>query len=82
MNSFITSQIRTYVPVAVGVFLSWLLSRGIVLDEQTTNGLVAFLTGVLIAIYYFVARLIERKYPQAGQLLLGSAKQPTYREVK
>ena len=81
MNSFITSLIRTYVPIIVGAIASYLITLGVELDAETQAGLVVALTGVLQAVYYLVVRLIERKFPQAG-VLLGSAKQVVYREVK
>lgn len=81
MNSFVTSQIRTYVPILVGGFVSWLVTLGINLDADSQAGLIVFLTGVLQAVYYFVARLLERRWPQVGAILLGSSKQPVYREV-
>lgn len=78
MNSdFITSLIRTYVPMLVGAITTWLLSRGIELDANTTSGLVAFLTGAFSALYYLIVRLFERKFPQAG-VLLGRAAKPKY----
>ncbi len=80
MNNFITSQIRTIVPIAVGAFISWLALRGVNLDEQAEAGLVVFLTSALQAAYYLVARLIERRRPEWGAWLLGSSAQPVYRE--
>lgn len=77
MNDIITSLIRTYVPIAVGTVISWLATRGLNIDEATGAALVAGLTGVCIAVYYTVVRLLERKFPKIG-LLLGSAKTPEY----
>lgn len=83
MQSTITSFIRTYVPVAVGSLLSFLLVKfGLELDAETTTNLTAALTGVVIGVYYLVARTLEKKWPQVGTILLGSSKQPVYREVK
>ena len=81
MNNFITSQIRTYVPIAVGAIVAYLLTLGIELDADTQAGLIVTLTGVLQAVYYFIARALERKFPQLS-VLLGSSKQPIYKEVK
>lgn len=77
MNSFITSLIRTYVPIAVGAVVSFLLTKGIELDADTQAGLIVVLTGVSQAVYYYVARVLERKFPQLS-FLLGSAAQPRY----
>lgn len=82
MNNFITSQIRTYVPMAVGAVVAYLATLGLDLDANTQSGLIIALTGVLQALYYLVARVVERKWPQVGGLLLGSAKQPTYKKAK
>jgi len=80
MNNFVTSLIRTYVPIGVGAVAAYLLTKGIELDAEAQLGLVTFLTALLQGAYYLAARLIERKIPQAGTLLLGSAKKPDYVE--
>lgn len=81
MNDLAISFIRTYVPIAVGSFISWLATKGLSLDAQTSAGLITFLTGLIIAAYYGIVRLLERKFPQVG-LLLGAAKKPEYAESK
>lgn len=81
MNSFVTSLIRTYVPIAVGAVVSLLLAKGIELDPSTQAGLIVALTGVSQAVYYFLARVLERKFPQFS-FLLGSSAQPRYVEPK
>lgn len=81
MNSVITSYIRTYVPISVGALASFLATKGFNLDADSQAGLVVFLTGVCQAVYYAIARFLERKFPQLG-LLLGSKKQPVYRKDK
>lgn len=81
MNDLVVSFIRTYVPIAVGTFLSWLATKGLEIDAQTGAGLIAFLTGVLIAAYYGVVRFLERSWPAFG-ILLGSKKTPEYTEPK
>lgn len=83
MSDQIISYIRTYVPVAIGSLLSFIVTKyGIVVDENISTALATLLTAVLIAAYYFVARQLEKHYPQIGKLLLGSAKQPDYKVVK
>lgn len=81
MSNFVTSLIRTYVPIAVGAVLSWLAVRGFELDQNATEGLVIFLTGVLQAAYYFVVRWLETRYPQFG-VLLGKAREIKYTDVR
>jgi hypothetical protein len=81
MNSFVTSFIRTYVPIVVGAVVSYLVTLGIQLDAETQAGMVVTLTGVSQAVYYAIARFLESKFPKAG-VLLGSAKQVVYRENK
>ena len=75
MNTLVLSLIRTYVPVAVGAFVAWLLALGVELDEKSATGLTVALTGLLIAVYYTLVRLLERQWPAVG-VLLGVAKSP------
>lgn len=77
MSDAIVSLIRTYVPVAVGAFIAWLLSLGIEVDAETQAGLVVSMTGLVVAAYYTLIRLLERKWPAVG-VLLGIPKQPEY----
>lgn len=79
MNSFVTSLIRTYVPIIVGALVSFLITKGVELDPETQTGLIVALTGVSQAVYYYVARVLERKFPQFS-FLLGSSAQPKYVE--
>ena len=78
MNNFVTSLIRTYVPIAVGAFIAFLATRGVDIDPQAQAGLITFVTAVLQGVYYLVARLLEQKLPKLGGLLLGSSKAPEY----
>lgn len=80
MTNFITSLIRTYTPILIGSLLSFLAVKyGFVVDEAIQAQLVAGLTGTIIAAYYLIARLLERKFPQFG-VLLGSTQKPVYVE--
>lgn len=80
MNNFMTSIVRTYVPIVVGSVLSFLAVRyGLAVTPDIENQLVAGLTGLIIAVYYGIVRLLERKFPQVG-VLLGSAQKPVYVE--
>lgn len=78
MNSFIISQIRTYVPILVGALAAWLLTKGVELDTDTQAGLIVFLTGLLQGLYYLIVRLLEKRWPKVG-VLLGVASKPVYR---
>ena len=77
MNDLAVSVIRTTVPMLVGVVITWLATKGVVIDEGVKASLVAGLTGVVSAVYYTIARLLEQKWGAFG-LLLGSRKTPTY----
>lgn len=79
MGDTVLSLIRTYVPIIVGSFVSWLVTLGVELDAVAEQGLIVGLTGVLIGAYYTIARVLEKKWPVFG-LLLGSRKQPEYVE--
>lgn len=79
MSDFAISLIRTYVPIVVGAVVAWLVARGIAIPSEAIVGTVAFLTAILQGFYYFVARLLEQRYPQFGWLL-GQAKQLKYEE--
>lgn len=79
MNDLITATIRTTVPSVVASFVLVLSQRGVSLDDAAVSGLIAFLIGLLTAIYYVSVRLIGKKFPQA-EALLGATKTPTYEE--
>lgn len=77
MTDYALSLIRTYVPIAVGAVLSWLLTLGIEVDESVRTAAVVALTGVLQAAYYTAARWLEQRFVWARHLL-GSSTTPTY----
>lgn len=80
MTNFVISLIRTYVPIAVGTLISFLFVQfGLTLDGEIALQLTTGLTGLVIGLYYLVARLLERKFPQLG-VLLGSTAKPVYVE--
>jgi hypothetical protein len=80
MSAAIISLIRTWVPVAVGSLVAWLISIGIELDPEAETGLVVGLTGVVIAAYYGIVRWLERRWPWIG-VLLGVPAAPSYSPV-
>lgn len=77
MDNYITSTIRTVVPVVVGTVAAFLAAKGVNLDPNALAGLTAFLSGLFTAVYYVAARYLEHKFPKAGYLL-GTPKKPTY----
>lgn len=77
-QDYITAQVRTYVPVGVGAFITWLLSLGIDVGAQAQVGLITFGTALVTGAYFTAASAIQRKWPIAGRFLLGSSKAPTY----
>lgn len=77
MNDYIVSLIRTWVPVGVGVVITWVANQlGADIDSVEVGMAV---TGMVIAIYYAVVRKLEDRYPALG-LLLGRQQAPTYDE--
>lgn len=78
MSDQIVSLIRTYVPIAVGAFLTWLAATlDVAVPEEASTGLIIGLTGLVAALYYAVARVLEQRWPWLS-VLLGSRKQPAY----
>jgi uncharacterized membrane protein (DUF441 family) len=72
MNDTIVSFIRTYVPVVVGTILAFLANRGFDIEINQNAVVVA-----VIAIYYAIARALEKRWPFFG-VLLGVPKEPAY----
>jgi cell division protein FtsB len=77
LNDTLVSYIRTYVPVAVGLVVGWLVARGLVVDPSLQAGLTTLISGGAIAVYYAGIRSLEARYPAFGWLL-GAAKTPIY----
>lgn len=72
------SLVRTFVATAIGVGVAWLAKNAhVVIDENTSAGLVQAFTGAVVALYYLLVRTMETKVPAFGWLL-GLAKLPTY----
>lgn len=69
--------VRTIVPIAVGVVLSWLATYNVEVSGGTEVLMVQGLTGLLTAIYYTAAYALQSRWPIAG-LLLGSTARPSY----
>lgn len=78
LSNYVISAIRTYVPIAAGLLLTWLASSlKIVIDPGSQAGLVALCVAALSTGYYALARLLEGKFPKLG-VLLGVPARPTY----
>lgn len=78
LSNLAVSAIRTYVPIGVGLLLTWLASSlHIVIDPSSQAGLVALCAALLSAGYWSLVRLIERLVPAAG-VFLGVPAAPSY----
>lgn len=78
MNDYVVSQIRTVVPVAIGMLLTWLAATfGVVIDDATATGLKLAAAGLVVAVYYALVRALETRWPVFG-LLLGTRRPPAY----
>jgi uncharacterized membrane protein (DUF441 family) len=77
MSNLLIGLIRTWVPIGVGVFLSWLVTLGVTFDPSTEAALIAGLTGLLGGLYYTAVRLLAEWKPSLG-ILLGVNEAPSY----
>lgn len=79
LGAVVPSLIRTYVPVAVGQVLAWLVVWGVVptggITDDQQAAISAALGAILTGAYYTIVRLAEQRWPQVG-ILLGSTQQP------
>jgi hypothetical protein len=78
VNDQVVAQIRTTVPVYIGIILA-ALSRnaGFVIDEDTSTALTVGFTGLVVSAYYALVSWLSKKLPKMGWLL-GYPKKPTY----
>jgi len=78
LNDYLLSLIRTYVPLVVGVALTWAARRwGVVLPEDLSAQATMLTTGLVVAVYYGLVRGLEMRWPRFGKLL-GASKPPAY----
>ena len=68
------SILRTLTPIVAGAITSYLVRRGLDIDEAEIT---AWLTPALSAAYYVTVRLVERVWSRVGWLL-GSPAAPAY----
>ena len=82
MPNFLVSLIRTYVPIGVGFLVTYLAGVGVVIPEDASNGLILFVGALATALYYLIARAIEKALPGLGRILvgLGAGTEPKYTE--
>lgn len=68
----IDSIIRTWVPVGLGLAIAWsaLHFRWLGLPADPSTTFVSTVTGGVIAGYYLLARLVERRFPTIGRWLV------------
>ena len=81
MSSHALSLIRTWVPIGVGWLLGLLAGWGIGLDADSSVALSTGVTALVTALYYLLARWLERRWPQLGWLL-GAPSQPIYAKAE
>lgn len=78
LSDYITSHIRTYVPIAVGAALAYAETKWkIVLPDDATVGLVIGLVAVVQGVYYALVRALAARWPIFGNLLVVN-QQPQY----
>jgi hypothetical protein len=80
LGNFVVSNIRTVVPVVVGVGITWGAAKlGIVIDDSTkmTAATLAVLT--VTGVWYSVVHWIEQHWPAAGWLF-GQKALPYYKD--
>jgi hypothetical protein len=78
-----TSLVRTFIPLIVGLVVSWLVTLGVPTSDDLKSALTALLTAVFAAIYYLIARLLEAGgNAWASWLLLSGHKPVAYAKSK
>lgn len=80
MNDYLVSLIRTWVPIGIGSLITWLsVSYGVVLSDDSSKYLILGAVGLVVGLYYAIARAVEAKFPALGRLLVGlGARTPVY----
>lgn len=78
LHEKVLQYIRTYVPIAVGGAVAWLLAvTKVDLSGEFAAALIAVLVAASQNLYYVVIRVIEVRFPLIG-VLLGFPKSPEY----
>lgn len=86
LSDYITSWIRTTIPVAWGALLTWLATLipplGDLLNSQAATSLNVIIAGALTIAWYSLWRKIETHLPPwATRIVLGSNTPPTYTDT-
>ena len=71
------SVIRTGVPLAVGVGVSFAAAKGIHISPETEAQVVVLIGAVAASAYHWLVRLLEERWPRFGWML-GLAHSPDY----
>ena len=83
MSDYLTSIIRTLVPVGVGSLIGLLAKNGITIGEADSAALTAAIIAIAISAYYALARAVEQSrqpwLAAIGRFLLGGVNRaPVY----
>lgn len=82
LSDLATSLARTAASKIIGGLIGVALALGIALPADLSTQLTLTLTASLVVlaqyVYYVVARVLERRWPAVGKVLLLSGKQPGY----
>lgn len=79
-KDYLTSIVRTIVPVTMGAILTWLAAHNIVIDGIFQDNLRLLLELVITGAYYALVRGFEHYVSPKFGWLLGIAKAPNYVE--
>lgn len=77
LSNFVTSWIRTTIPIVVGTVVAWLNARYSWIDIDTAQA-TAWAVGGTVAVYYTVVHWLVQRFPKVG-VLLGVPKLPYYK---
>ena len=78
MNNLAISVIRTWVPIIVGVILTFAAKAGFNIDSEA---LTIVITGIITGMYYLVVRFAETHFGSSWGWLLGKASRPAYLRI-
>lgn len=77
LNDTIVAYIRTYVPIGVGLALTWLATElGVVIDASASAAVTGLAVAVSSAAWYALGRWLERY--RGLRWMLGVPRKPTY----
>jgi hypothetical protein len=80
LGDFVVSNIRTLVPAAVGVAITWLAAHfGIVVDDSTRMTAATFAVMIVTGVWYALVHWVEQHFPSAGWLF-GQKALPYYKK--